>query len=112
MNVRFKSYKDFNNWLTDYKKDGGDITDKISIVIDPEYSHAQPSDVIIVDKSQFITAHGKTPRGRRIWKFFFDSELEPWFISVPVPFATAIRKAKIVAKKKGYNVITVSEDSE
>lgn len=66
--------------------------------------------MITVSTTQYEFAHGKMPRGRGMWAFFFDgrTNVEDAFWSNPNQlYSQALNDAKRYAAAKGYSRIEV-----
>jgi hypothetical protein len=63
--------------------------------------------MIHVSTRQYEFSHGKLPRGRGYWAFFFDGETEAFWSTPNTLYRVAINDAKRYAVSKGYSTIEV-----
>lgn len=65
---------------------------------------------IYIDTRDYLLAHGKEPRGRGMWAFFFDgrTHIEDVYWSRPnMTYREALAMAKVYARDKGHTVISI-----
>ena len=61
-----------------------------------------------IDTGDYKRSHGKEPRGRGMWAFYFDkNNKEPFFTPSGMNYTDAVKWAKEQAKKAGESTIYV-----
>lgn len=68
---------------------------------------------LIVCVTDFINSHGKTPRGRGSWAFYFNSDDDIWWSKDEIgcssmTYSEALKLAKKEARRRNATVITVA----
>jgi hypothetical protein len=64
------------------------------------------------DTSAYVEAHGRSPRGRGSWAFFFDTDNnapieQAWFTPGCLTYSEAKKLARAEAKRRGATFVTV-----
>lgn len=69
---------------------------------------------IEVSTGEFEFAHGRKPRGRGFWAFYFGfrrtrgGTVDPWFAPGSQTYGDAVKAAKVEARKRGFSFIEVA----
>jgi hypothetical protein len=68
---------------------------------------------LLVCVTEYFMSHGKTPKGRGSWAFYFDSQEAVWWAKdergwMSMNYSEAVKLAKTEARKRNAHVISVA----